>query len=255
MRHSVFFFIFLWALTATTSLLAQETHVLRFATEAANPPFHYLDKQGRVQGLDIEIARHICQRLKTECVFRVVAWPRLVPTLKNRRVDAIISSYKAKANQRHLLFTQPYLHLRHVLLTDKQTVSPFLPKDGVRLGAEIGSLSYQSSRAAWPLVDTRPYGTALEALTDLSNGLLVGVVMDELPARQWLQGGKDAACCHILQAVPFHTSMDGQGLAIALRPDDKQLKARLDSVLQSMRDDGTLHRLTSQFLPLSASAR
>ena len=54
------------------------------ATEAAYPPFNYLDRKGLPAGFEMELAQEACQRMKAECEFVAVKWDDLIPGLSTR---------------------------------------------------------------------------------------------------------------------------------------------------------------------------
>src|SRR4029077_10789661 len=62
------------------------------ATEAAYPPFNYLDRKGIPAGFEMELAQELCQRMKAECEFAAVKWDDLIPGLLDKKFDIIMSS-------------------------------------------------------------------------------------------------------------------------------------------------------------------
>ena len=49
-----------WYLASTGAPAA-----LRIATEGANPPFNFIDKDGQAAGFDVDIAKALCAAMKT----------------------------------------------------------------------------------------------------------------------------------------------------------------------------------------------
>src|SRR5206468_10821118 len=59
---------------APKSPFAPPAFKITIATEAAYPPFNYLDKKGLPAGFEMELAQEACQRMKAECEFIAVKW-------------------------------------------------------------------------------------------------------------------------------------------------------------------------------------
>src|SRR4030095_12134730 len=70
------------------------------ATEAAYPPFNYLDRKGMPAGFEMELAQEACQRIKAECEFAAFKWDDLIPGLIDKKFDIIMSSMEVTAERR-----------------------------------------------------------------------------------------------------------------------------------------------------------
>jgi ABC-type amino acid transport substrate-binding protein len=70
------------------------------ATEAAFPPFNYLDRKGIPAGFEMELAQELCQRMKAECEFTAFKWDDLIPGLIDKKFDIIMSSMEVTSERR-----------------------------------------------------------------------------------------------------------------------------------------------------------
>ncbi len=85
-----------------------------------------------------------------------------------------------------------------------------------------------------------PYAGILDALDDLTAGH-IGGFMKLLPVTTWLV--RDRPDLEVVQEIPTH-----ERLAIACGLDRSELCAAIDRALVELRHDGTLARLTRQWL-------
>src|SRR4030095_3672504 len=76
---------------------------ITIATEAAYPPFNYLDRKGLPAGFEMELAQEACQRMKAECEFVAVKWDDLIPQLLDKKFDIIMSSLEVNSERRKRL--------------------------------------------------------------------------------------------------------------------------------------------------------
>ena len=61
---------------------------ITIATEAAYPPFNYLDRKGLPAGFEMDLAQEACERMKAECEFVAAKWDDLIPQLLDRNVPS-----------------------------------------------------------------------------------------------------------------------------------------------------------------------
>ena len=79
------------AVLATVSLSASAADTIRFAMEASYPPFEFVDSSNQIQGFDVDLANAMCKEMQATCTFTNQAFDSLIPSLKFRRFDAVIS--------------------------------------------------------------------------------------------------------------------------------------------------------------------
>lgn len=101
--------------TQTTSSIEQikKNGVVRIGVFSDKPPFGYLDAQGKNQGFDVEIAKHVAKDLlgdenKVEFVLTEAA--NRVEYLKANKVDIIFANFTVTPERKEVVdFAKPYL--------------------------------------------------------------------------------------------------------------------------------------------------
>src|SRR5262249_54954230 len=83
-----------------TSKVPPHAFKITVATEAAYPPFNYLDRKGMPAGFEMELAQEACQRMKAECEFAALKWDDLIPGLIDKKFDVIMSSMEVTSERR-----------------------------------------------------------------------------------------------------------------------------------------------------------
>lgn len=86
------------ALIAGFSLSATAAETIRFATEASYPPFESIDANNQIVGFDVDLAQALCKEIDATCTFSNQAFDSLIPSLKFRRVEAVMAGMDITQN-------------------------------------------------------------------------------------------------------------------------------------------------------------
>ena len=82
---------------------------LRIGTEGAYPPFNFVDKDGQVQGFEVELGNAMCEAMKAECEWVVQDWDGIIPGLQAKKYDAVIASlYITDDRKKKIDFSNKY---------------------------------------------------------------------------------------------------------------------------------------------------
>ncbi|MFX6838579.1 transporter substrate-binding domain-containing protein, partial [Acinetobacter baumannii] len=83
--------------------------VIRFLTETDYPPFKFTGPDGNPAGLNVDLARLICDEIKVACTIQMRRFETLVDAINGNRGDAIIASLAVTPQLRAKLdFSDPY---------------------------------------------------------------------------------------------------------------------------------------------------
>src|ERR1700729_2669083 len=82
---------------------------IRFLTDTDYPPFDYTGQDGNPAGLNVDLARLICEEIKVSCTIQARSFDTLLEALDDNRGDAVIASIAPTADTRRRAdFTDPY---------------------------------------------------------------------------------------------------------------------------------------------------
>ena len=101
--------VLLAVLLAGVTLSATAAQTIRFATEASYPPFESIDANNKIVGFDVDLANALCKEIDATCTFSNQAFDSLIPSLKFRRIDAVMAGMDiTPEREKQVLFTTPY---------------------------------------------------------------------------------------------------------------------------------------------------
>ncbi|BES84598.1 arginine ABC transporter substrate-binding protein [Pectobacterium araliae] len=225
------------ALFAAGAVSANAADTIRFATEASYPPFEFVDANNQIQGFDIDLANALCKEMQATCTFSNQAFDSLIPGLKFRRFEAVISGMDiTPERQQQVSFTQPYYDNSALFIAQKGKVADMAALKGKRVGMQNGSTHQKYLLEKHPEITAVPYDSYQNAVLDLKNGRLDAVFGDTAVVNEWLKQNDTLAS--VGQSV---TDKDyfGIGLGIAVRQNNDELLKKFNDALNKIKQDGT----------------
>ncbi len=210
---------------------------VRFATEASYSPFEFVDANNTIQGFDIDLANALCKEMQAQCTFTNQAFDSLIPSLKFRRFDAVISGMDITPERlQQVSFSQPYYENSAIFIAQKGKFTDLASLKGKRVGMQNGSTHQKFLLDKHPEITAVPYDSYQNAVLDLKNGRLDAVFGDSAVVNEWLK--KDADLATVGDKITDKAYF-GTGLGIAVRLDNTALADQFNTALNKVRQDGT----------------
>jgi polar amino acid transport system substrate-binding protein len=230
---------------------------IRFLTTVDFPPFNFLDKSGRLAGFNVDLARAICSELNIldKCQIQALPWNELPDALAKRQGDAIIAGIAVTPQSRQTYaFSRSYLRFPARLVVARHSaINEPVSREirGKRIGVIAGSAHQRMFDAYFPDAIAIPYGDENAMHADLKSGRLAGIFGDGMRLAFWLAGTDSAGCCRFAGGPYLSPRYLGEGMSIAVRPDDQALRAALDYALHQVGIKGVFSDLYLRYFPVS----
>ena len=230
--------------------------IIRFLTEDDFPPFHFALPDGTLAGFNVELARAVCEELKTACTVQPRRYDTLADALNEGRGDAAVASMTiSEAARRRLDFTAPYYRTPARFAARKGALSgaPAGMSEalaGKTVGVEARSAHEAYLKAFFPGVGVRPYESAVGLRAALRSGDVAAVFGDGIALALWLNGSDSAGCCAFSGGPYTESRYFGGGVGIALRKNNAPLRQALDYALQRLAERGVYAELYLKYFPV-----
>jgi len=229
--------LFIAAVLAGMTFSAGAAQTIRFATEASYSPFEFVDANNTIQGFDIDLANALCKEMQAQCTFTNQAFDSLIPSLKFRRFDAVISGMDITPERlQQVSFSQPYYENSAIFIAQKGKFTDLASLKGKRVGMQNGSTHQKFLLDKHPEITAVPYDSYQNAVLDLKNGRLDAVFGDSAVVNEWLK--KDADLATVGDKIT-DKGYFGTGLGIAVRQNNTALVDQFNTALNKVRQDGT----------------
>ncbi|WP_274424091.1 ABC transporter substrate-binding protein [Chelativorans sp. YIM 93263] len=237
------------ALTAG-SVQAQEQMQIKIGTEGAYPPFNYITADGELQGFDIDIARALCEEMNAECEFITQDWDGIIPALQAGRFDAIIASMSITEDRKEQVdFTEKYYNTPPaIVVPNDSNITGVTTEDlaGKVIGAQGSTTHFNYAEATYTDSEVRGYPTAEEYKLDMENGRLDAVIDDIIVLQEWLDSD-NGACCKVVDTVTPIEEIYGEGIGIAVRQGEDELREKFNEAIQAIRENGTYQEINDKY--------
>jgi len=206
------------------------------------PPQSSYDKQtNQLVGFDVDVARRVAALLNLQVEFVNPNWDAVASGLKADRFDVWISSMMPTAQaQQTLAFSDPYYYTTAQVVVNRQQpqITTVAGLRGQAIGAGVQT-TYQAYLQKVGGVNIKPYVADSDAIPDLVNGRLNGVLTSDLTARQAIADGQPL--------VVSTRSFFYEPLCFAQRQNEADLLAVLNWAVKTMHGDGSLTQLSQKW--------
>lgn len=254
-----------WIAAACTMLLAvfsgssfaKDWTEVRLATEGAFPPFNMTAADGSVRGLDVDIGNAVCAELQLKCVWVRQEWDGMIPALISRKFDAILASMSITEERKAKVdFSDKYYSSPLALIAPKG--SPLKPDaaslKGKRVGVQRGTIADNYASRYWQDagVEIVRYAKQESVYLDLASGRLDASFSDYWEAWGGILSSPEGAAYAVTGPKVYGRNAEeqaviGEGIGIAIRKRDQDLKEMFNKGIAAIRANGTYARIVSQY--------
>lgn len=226
---------------------AREAGVIRVANTQANPPWNFVDGADGLAGYDVDVARELADRLGIDDVeFVPGTFENFIPGVNANRFDMVISGQTiTEERKREVGFSIPYqLNGVGILVAeDNAEITGPDDLDDKTIAVTAGTTNEEAAREDYPDADVRVYKNATLALTDVERGRADVCLVSRFQGT-YLAEQNDLAIKAVGGVV------DAEVNAMTFKKGQDELKAAVDEALTAMIDDGTLTRISEEWLQL-----
>jgi polar amino acid transport system substrate-binding protein len=220
-----------------------DAETVRMGTEAAYPPYNFLNDNGEVDGFERDVGDLLCARANLDCVWVVNDWDTIIPNLVSGNYDTIIAGMSITDERDEVIdFTQDYF---------PPSPSVFMALSGADVDLDGGIIAAQAStiqagyvaESGATLVE---FATADETVAAVKNGEVDAVLADGDYLTPMISESNG-------EFVAVGEVSLGGGIGMGIRESDGELKAKMNAAIDSMKADGSLNTLIKKWFGQEAN--
>ncbi|VVN70338.1 ABC transporter substrate-binding protein [Pseudomonas fluorescens] len=239
------------------SLLAFGAHLqaaeqpLRLGIEAAYPPFASKTPDNAIVGFDYDIGQALCAEMKVQCVWQEQEFDGLIPALKVKKVDAVISSMSMTPERmKSVDFSNRYYRIPARLVFKKGSGISEIPAQlkGKRIGVQRATNfdRYVTEKFAPAGAEVVRYGSQNEIFLDLLGGRLDATMASSVVIDESLLKRLEGQDFEFVGPNFTEEQFFGSGIGIAVRKNDP-LAGRFNQALVTIRANGTYDTIRQKY--------
>ena len=211
-------------------------------------PFSYLDANGNMTGIDVELAREAFRRMGYRAECRIISWEEKKALLAAGTIDCVWSSFTMDSREDEYQWAGPYMKSHQVVAVDVNSDIQTLQD----LKGKV--IAVQSTTKPEDII--RSHDGTLPELQEV-----ISVQKRDLIFLLLSKGYVDAIAAHDTAIEQFMSECGLEfrileeplltvGLGAAFdKNDTRGLNDRLNTVLREMYADGTTERIIGQYFP------
>jgi polar amino acid transport system substrate-binding protein len=230
-----------------TSCKKKEEPVLRIGTNAEYPPFEY-KKDNQFAGVDMDLIKAIAEKMGMKYEIIDMDFDALIPSLTSNKIDLAISAITITDERKQQVdFSLPYYTANQVIIAKQDNKIALTKIDDVvkyKVGCQngtTGQIFIEENLVAKKLMDKKnlkKYSTNIEAITDMLNGNVDFVIIDDSAAQGYSK----------LKPISIALKLDtNEEYGIALQKQSAYAE-KLNAALKELIDSGEVINILAKNL-------
>lgn len=225
-----------------------ESGVLHMATNAAFPPYEMTDDEGGFEGIDVEIAEKIAEKLGLELQVDDMDFTSVLTSVQGGKADIAMAGLTVTPErQENVDFTESYATGVQVVIvpedSDIKTVDDLA--DDKMIGTQEGTTGYiycsdTVENGGYGEDHVIAYTNGATAIQALLAGKVNAVVIDSQPAKEFVAANDGLKI--------LETEYITEDYAIGISKDNPELLEAVNNALKELIDDGTVQEILDKYI-------
>ena len=236
------------AADASAEIKTIEAGKLHMATNAAFPPYEMISDNGGFEGIDVEIATAIAQKLGLELVVDDMEFSSVITSVQGGKSDIAMAGLTVtEERKQNVDFTESYATGVQVIIvpegSDIKTVDD-LANDKM-IGVQDGTTGYiycsdTVENGGYGEDHVTSYPNGAMAIEALKGGKVDAVVIDNEPAKAFVAANEGLKI--------LDTEYIVENYAIGISKENPALRDAVDAALKELIADGTVKTIVDKYI-------
>ena len=227
---------------ATTEFTTVEDGKLHMATNATFPPYESIADDGTFEGIDVDIAGKIAEKLGLELVVDDMEFGSIITSVQTGKEDIAMAGLTVTDERKQNVdFTDSYATgVQVVIVPEDSDIATIDDLQGKLIGCQESTTGYAycSDDYGEDMVTAFPSGT--NAVQALLTGKIDAVVIDKQPAEAYVAQNEGLKI--------LDTEYVTENYAIGVSKDNTALRDAVNNALKELIDDGTVQAILDQYI-------
>ena len=228
--------------TAAAELTTVEAGKLTMATNAAFPPYEMTTDAGAFEGIDIDTAQAIADKLGLELQIDDMDFDAALLSVQQGKADIAMAGVTVTDERKNVMdFSDSYATgIQSIIVPEGSDIASPDDLAGKMIGTQRGTTGYIYCSDDFGDDAVVAYDDGLTAVQALNNGQVDAVVIDNAPAKEFVAANPGL--------VLLDTSYAEEDYAIGMAKGNTALEDAVNAALEELKADGTLQSIVDKYI-------
>lgn len=228
--------------TETAELSTVEPGKLIMSTNAAFPPYEMTTDSGEFEGIDIETAQAIADKLGLELQIDDMDFDAALLAVQQGKADMVMAGVTVTDERQNVMdFTDSYATgIQSIIVKEDSDIASVDDLAGKKIGTQRGTTGYLYCSDDFGDENVVAYDDGLTAVQMLNNGQVDCVVIDNAPAKEFIATNPGLKL--------LDTAYVEESYAIGVGKGNTELKDAINTALEELKADGTLQAIVDKYI-------
>ena len=228
--------------TETAELSTVEPGKLIMSTNAAFPPYEMTTDSGEFEGIDIETAQAIADKLGLELQIDDMDFDVALLAVQQGKSDMVMAGVTVTDERQNVMdFTDSYATgIQSIIVKEDSDIASVDDLAGKKIGTQRGTTGYLYCSDDFGDENVVAYDDGLTAVQMLNNGQVDCVVIDNAPAKEFIAANPGLKL--------LDTAYVEESYAIGVGKGNTELKDAINTALEELKADGTLQAIVDKYI-------
>ena len=228
--------------TETAELSTVEPGKLIMSTNAAFPPYEMTTDSGEFEGIDIETAQAIADKLGLELQIDDMDFDAALLAVQQGKSDMVMAGVTVTDERQNVMdFTDSYATgIQSIIVKEDSDIASVDDLAGKKIGTQRGTTGYLYCSDDFGDENVVAYDDGLTAVQMLNNGQVDCVVIDNAPAKEFIAANPGLKL--------LDTAYVEESYAIGVGKGNAELKDAINTALEELKADGTLQAIVDKYI-------
>ena len=227
---------------AAGELTTVEAGKLTMATNAAFPPYEMTTDSGDIEGIDVDTAKAIAEKLGLELQVDDMEFDAALLSVQQGKADIAMAGITVTDERKAVMaFSDSYATgIQSIIVPEGSDIASPDDLAGKKIGTQRGTTGYIYCTDDFGEDSVVAYDNGLTAVQALNNGQVDAVVIDNAPAKEYVDANPGLKV--------LETSYAEEDYAIGMNKDNTALVEAVNAALEELKADGTLQSIVDKYI-------
>ena len=228
--------------SATAELTTVEAGKLTMATNATFPPYEMTTDAGTIEGIDVDTAQAIAEKLGLELQIDDMDFDAALLSVQQGKADIAMAGITVTDERMAVMsFSDSYATgIQSVIVPEGSDIASVDDLAGKKIGTQRGTTGYLYCSDDFGEDAVVAYDNGLTAVQALNNGQVDAVVIDNEPAKAYVESNPGLKI--------LDTSYAEEDYAIGMNKSNTALLEAVNAALEELKADGTLQAIVDKYI-------